>query len=418
MTNSELVITSRAEDLIKKAEQSIRPAFLGIQETVNHNQKRILHAFQISGISAGHMQPSTGYGYSDIGRDALEKVFSCAFGCEDALVRPHIVSGTHALSIGLNGLLKRGQTLVSVTGKPYDTLERVIGIEPSAGSLMERGVNYKVIDLLPSGNIDLEGLEQTLRSDRHATVIFLQRSAGYAWRRALRPDEIGDVANLAHGIRPDCTVFVDNCYGEFTDIVEPTHCGADLIAGSLIKNPGGGLAPTGGYLCGRKSAIERVESALTAPGIGRTCGSYEATYRPFYQGLFLAPHIVGEAMKTSVLFAHVFSQMGYRVMPETNDKRYDIIQAIEFNNRGTLLSFCRAIQNASPVDAMAIPEPWVMPGYTHEVVMAAGTFVQGASIELSADAPLCKPYIGYLQGSLTYAHGRIACMMAVDALTI
>jgi len=412
----EFELSGNAIAMVETAEQAVQPMFSDIMRQVYHNQAKVLRAFQENGVTAGHMQPSTGYGYSDIARDTLDGIFASVFEAEDALVRPQIVSGTHALSIGLQGLLKSGQTLLSVTGKPYDTLERVIGIEPNPGSLMERGIRFASIDLLPDGGINFPKLEQQLLSNPSIAVVSLQRSAGYAWRRSLRVEEVGAVAAMVHRLLPECFVFTDNCYGEFTESIEPTSVGVDIVAGSLIKNPGGGLAPTGGYLCGTKAAMERVENALTAPGIGRACGSYEASYRPFYQGLFLAPAVVGEAMKTAVLFAQTFSSLGFPVMPKPFQARSDIIQAIQFGNKDVLLAFCQSIQKAAPIDSMAKPEPWAMPGYTHEVVMAAGAFVQGASIELSADAPLCEPFIGYLQGSLTYAHGRLACMIAVDAM--
>lgn len=407
--------SARAIECVEKAEQAVLPVFSGIMDTVYQNQAKVLRAFGVNGVTAGHMQPSSGYGYNDIARDTLDLLFASSLDAQDALVRPQIVSGTHALSIGLQGLLKSGQTLLSATGKPYDTLERVIGIEPNDGSLIERGIRFAAIELTDNG-IDLEALKMHLRSDQSIAVVSIQRSSGYAWRKSLSVAQIAQASALVHAIRPECFVYVDNCYGEFTGIEEPTLAGADLMAGSLIKNPGGGLAPTGGYLCGTKKAIRRVESALTAPGIGRACGSYEASYRPFFQGLFMAPSVVGEALKTAVLFAQAFSSLGYCVLPSAFDARSDIIQAIRFGNREDLLAFCHAIQKASPVDSMAKPEPWAMPGYTHEVVMAAGAFVQGSSIELSADAPLLEPYIGYLQGGLTYAHGRIACVFAVDAM--
>jgi cystathionine beta-lyase family protein involved in aluminum resistance len=400
---------------IESAEKELASGFAAVDQIANINQARVLGAFAKCGVESRHMQPSTGYGYSDIGREMLERVFAACFGCEDAIVRPHIVSGTHAIAIALFGLLSSGQKLLYATGRPYDTLWRVIGIESSRGSLAERGVGFSCIDLNAVGGINLSELETRLHDDMDIAVVALQRSAGYAWRRALTIDEIGEAAALVHRVRPGCLVFVDNCYGEFADTKEPTAIGADLVAGSLIKNPGGGLAPTGGYLCGTFDAVKRVEAALTAPGIGRECGSYEAPYRPFFQGLFMAPAVVASAMKTAMLFSFVFESLGYRVKPSPSQRRDDPITAIEFKSREALLAFCGAIQKASPIDAMAKPEPWAMPGYSHDVVMAAGTFVQGASIELTADGPLCEPYTGYLQGSLTYAHGRLACMMAVES---
>ncbi len=411
-----LGVSRQSEETLLQMEQKAQPQFAQIDAISHVNQAKVLHAFAANGIVAGHFQPSTGYGYSDIGRDTLEALFATVFGAQQAIVRPHIVSGTHALAIALQGLLSPGQTLLYASGKPYDTLEQVIGLEPAHGSLMERGVRYEQIDLLADGGIDLEALEAHLRANASICVVALQRSAGYAWRHALRVEELKAAADLVHAIRPQAFVFVDNCYGEFTQTQEPTEVGVDVIAGSLIKNAGGGLAPTGGYICGTQSALERIESALNAPGIGRACGSYEASYRPFFQGLFMAPTVVAAAVKTAVLFAHTFAALGYAVNPAPQAMRSDIIQCIRFGEREKLLAFCRAIQQAAPVDSMAVPEPWAMPGYTHEVVMAAGAFVQGSSIELSADGPLCEPYTAYMQGGLTYAHGRIGCLYAIEAM--
>ena len=408
--------SEKAWRLVCDAELKIAPAFERIRDIAFYNQAKVLRAFCQNGVTAGHMHPSTGYGYSDLSRDTLDKVFAAAMGAQDAIVRPHIVSGTHALSIGLNGLLKAGQTLVCATGDPYDTLESIIGIRPSAGSLKEHGVRFEKVDLLRDGSVDIRALKACLRACGNAAVVYAQRSSGYTWRRGLSNEELCRTAQAVHEAQPECVFFVDNCYGEFTQKQEPVQCGADCMAGSLIKNPGGGLAPTGGYLCGNANIVARIAHALTAPGIGRECGSYEASYRPFYQGLFLSPHVVGEALKTAALFSQVFSMLGYDVLPGPLEARCDIIQAIGLKNREALLRFCRAIQAASPVDSMATPEPWPMPGYAHDIVMAAGTFVQGASIELSADAPLCAPYNAYLQGGLTFEHGRLACMLSVDAM--
>jgi cystathionine beta-lyase family protein involved in aluminum resistance len=411
-----LSIDGAAASFVERVESDLYDEFSRIADTVNQNQAKVLHAFSSNAVTAGHMAPSSGYGYADVGREMLERVFASAFDAEDALVRAQIVSGTHAISIALQGLLKSGQRLLYATGAPYDTLWEVIGIKPSENSLIERGVKYSAIDLQGDGDIDLSALERALDTLHDIAVVGFQRSAGYAWRRALSLERLQEAAALVRAKRPDCLLFVDNCYGEFASTAEPVSMGADIAVGSLIKNPGGGFAPTGGYLCGTKTAVARVESALTAPGIGRECGSYEATYRPFYQGLFIAPVVVGEALKTATLFSAAFSALGYRVLPAPGQPRHDIITAIEFRRREALLAFCRAIQATSPIDSLAVPEPWPMPGYTHEVVMAAGTFVQGSSIELSADAPLCEPYIGYVQGALSYAHGRLACMKAVQAM--
>lgn len=411
-----LGISEEAENILLQCEKEIEPLFTRVQEMAQYNQAKVLKAFADCGIQASHFVCSSGYGYDDIGRDTLEKLFSKTFGSQDALVRPQIVSGTHALAIALQGLLEPGQTLCYVSGKPYDTLEQVIGIEDTLGALTRLGIGYKQIELLPDGSMDYQAIKKALREDASISVVAVQRSAGYAWRRSLCVDEIRELADLVHAHNQDIMVFVDNCYGEFTEEKEPVGVGADAMAGSLIKNPGGGIAPTGGYIAGTEKAIAKVEHALTAPGIGRACGSYEASYRPFYQGFFLAPTVTASAVKTAILFAQVFSKLGYEVNPVPEAMRSDIIQSIAFRAADPLLAFCRSIQKASPVDSMATPEPWAMPGYTHEVVMAAGAFVQGSSIELSADAPMIEPYICYFQGGLTYEHGRIGCLYALDAV--
>ena len=411
-----LGLSDQAESILLQCEKDLQPQFQLVEEMAQYNQAKVLKAFADCGIQASYFTNSSGYGYDDIGRDTLERLFAKTFGCEDALVRPQIVNGTHALAIALQGLLEPGKTLCYVSGKPYDTLEQVIGIEDTAGSLMRSGIHYKQIELLSDGGIDLEAVKQALEEDDSISVVAVQRSAGYAWRRGLKVEEIGHLADLVHSCRPETVVFVDNCYGEFTQQQEPVGMGADVMAGSLIKNPGGGIAPTGGYIAGTKQAIDRIEHALTAPGIGRACGSYEASYRPFYQGFFLAPTVTASAVKTAILFAKVFETLGYEVNPSSSTRRSDIIQSIAFRAPEPLLAFCRSIQKASPVDSMATPEPWAMPGYTHEVVMAAGAFVQGSSIELSADAPMVEPYICYFQGGLTYEHGRIGCLYALDAV--
>lgn len=414
--SSLLGISDEAEALILQCEAQLTKEFAAVEEMARYNQAKVLKAFADCGIQAAHFVCSSGYGYDDIGRDTLERLFAKAFGCEDAIVRPQIVSGTHALAIALQGLLAPGDTLCYVTGKPYDTLEQVIGLEDTPGSLMRSGVSYKQIELTEESGLDFAAIEKALKEDPSIRVIAAQRSAGYAWRKSLPVEEIARLCELVHKINPDTMVFVDNCYGEFTQEKEPVAVGADAMAGSLIKNPGGGIAPTGGYIAGTKAAIEKMEHALTAPGIGRACGSYEASYRPFFQGFFLAPTVTASAVKTAILFAKVFETMKYKVNPPSSAMRSDIIQSIAFEKPEPLLAFCRSIQKASPVDSMATPEPWAMPGYTHEVVMAAGAFVQGSSIELSADAPMVEPYICYFQGGLTYEHGRIGCLYAADAV--
>jgi len=402
-------------EFIGQCEKDCRPAFERMEAIERFNTQKVLDAFKKYEISQRHFAPTTGYGYGDVGRDALDQVFAEVFRCEAALVRPQIASGTHALALCLQGLLRPGDTLVCGAGKPYDTLEQVIGIggAKGEGALSDFGIGYREVPL-NGGRLDLKALKEAV--DVSTRLVLLQRSRGYDWRPSLTLAEIQEAAALVHGINPDALVMVDNCYGEFTDIKEPTEVGADLIAGSLIKNPGGGLAPTGGYVAGKRAAVERVAYRLTCPGIGAEVGSYAAGYQLFFQGLFLAPSTVVQAVKTAILAARTFSELGYDVHPAYDAPRSDIIQAIRFGESEPLIAFCRAIQKASPVDSQAVPEPWDMPGYQDQVIMAAGTFVAGASIELSADAPIRAPYIGYLQGALTYAHGRIAVESAVRAL--
>lgn len=402
-------------EFVSRCERDCRPVFEQLETVERANARKVLDAFNKFEISQRHFAPSTGYGYGDVGRDALDGVFAEVFRAEAALVRPQIASGTHALALCLQGLLRPGDTLVCGAGKPYDTLEQVIGIGGSKGegALTEFGVAYREVPL-KNGRLDLAALEGAVDASTH--LVLLQRSRGYDWRPPMTLDEIEKAAALVHRLSPNALVMVDNCYGEFTGLKEPTEIGADLIAGSLIKNPGGGLAPTGGYVAGRRAAVEKVAYRLTCPGIGAEVGSYAAGYQLFYQGLFLAPTTVMQAVKTAILAARVFGELGYDVNPAFDAPRSDIIQAIRFGAPEPLIAFCRAIQKASPVDSQAVPEPWDMPGYQDQVIMAAGTFVAGASIELSADAPIRAPYIGYLQGALTYAHGRIAVEAAVKAL--
>ena len=402
-------------EFINQCERDCRPVFERMESIERFNTRKVLDAFNKFEISQRHFAPTTGYGYGDVGRDALDQVYAEVFRCEAALVRPQIASGTHALALSLQGLLRPGDVLVCGAGKPYDTLEQVIGIGGSKGegSLSEYGIGYREVPL-SGGRLDLAALSAAV--DASTKLVLLQRSRGYDWRPSLTLDEIREAAALVHEKNPGALVMVDNCYGEFTAEQEPTEVGADLIVGSLIKNPGGGLAPTGGYVAGKRAAVEKIACRMTCPGIGAEVGSYAAGYQLFFQGLFLAPSTVVQAVKTSILAAKVFESLGYDVHPAFDAPRSDIIQAIRFGAPEPLIEFCRAIQKASPVDSQAVPEPWDMPGYQDQVIMAAGTFVAGASIELSADAPIRAPYIGYLQGALTYAHGRIAVESAVRAL--
>ena len=394
--------------LLDSAERTLSQRFLALEETERTNFARVMDAFRAEHVAVRHFAPTTGYGYGDDGRDALERIFARIFGCEDALVRPSIASGTHALALCLFGLLRPGDVLVAGSGKPYDTLESVIGLTGGAGqgSLREYGIGYAQVDL-KDDDVDLPALLQALKDPR-AKVVALQRSRGYDWRASLTVERLGEVAQAVHAARPDVVVMVDNCYGEFVCDKEPTHLGCDIAVGSLIKNPGGGLAPTGGYLVGRADLVEKCACRLTSPGIGREVGSYLGGYDRFYQGLFLAPHVVSQAVKGAMLAAAVFTQLGLAVSPGPEDPRSDIIQAIRFEDPEKLVAFCQGIQYASPIDSHVTPEPWDMPGYQDPVIMAAGTFVSGASIELSADAPIRAPYIGDMQGGLTLAHVRYA----------
>lgn len=402
--------------LISAAEADCRDIFAALEETELHNTRRVLDAFREEDVAARHFAPTTGYGYDDIGRDKLEKVFARLFGAESAIVRPAVACGTAALSLCLFGLLLPGDHLLSATGAPYDTMETVIGLSGSApGNLREMGVSYSQVDMAEDqSKIDAAGVLRALRKE--TKVVLIQRSRGYAWRASLRPEDMKPLIDAVHAARPDVFIMVDNCYGEFISETEPTHFGADVCVGSLIKNAGGGLAPTGAYLAGTERAIRRIEARLTAPGLGREVGSYAASYQPFFQGLFLAPHTVTQALKTAVLAARVFERLGRKTTPAFDAPRADIIQAIEMGDPKKLIAFVQGIQAASPIDGSAVPEPWDMPGYTDQVIMAAGTFVAGASIELSADAPMRPPYIVYLQGGLTYAHGKLALLSALEKM--
>lgn len=405
------------EERISHAEAGLKEVFARIDHMEEIGTGRVLDAFRTHEIAYRHFAPTTGYGYDDVGRDTLEKVFADLFGTEAAIVRPQIASGTHAISLCLFGLLLPGDHVLSATGKPYDTLEDIIGMgEGTApvGSLKEMGVVYDQVELTDAGEIDLDAVERAITPK--TTLVIAQRSRGYAWRPSLMPEKFASLAAMLHEKHPGVRLMVDNCYGEFVCEKEPTHYGADVCVGSLIKNPGGGLAPTGGYVVGRKDAIERIAYRLTAPGIGLEVGSYAGSYQPFYQGLFMAPHTVAQAIKTACLAARVFEELGMTTTPPADEPRADIIQAIQMETPERLVAFCQGIQMASPVDSMALPEPWDMPGYRDQVVMAAGTFVAGASVELSADAPMRAPFTAYMQGGLTYSHGRIALKTALERM--
>ena len=403
------------EQMIQSAEKSLQGAFSEVERIEEIRTRQVLDVFRQHEISYRHFAPTTGYGYDDIGRDTLEMVWADLFHTEAALMRPHIASGTAALSLTLFGLTKPGERILSVTGMPYDTLLGILGTGEGTppGSLKEMGVGFDCVEL-KDGKIDLNAMEAAFREN--TTLVIAQRSRGYAWRPSLMPEAFRELAERIHTHHPGVRLMVDNCYGEFVREKEPTDFGADVCVGSLIKNPGGGIAPTGGYVVGKKDAVERVAWRLTAPGLGRELGSYAGDYRPFYQGLFMAPHTVAQAVKTALLAARLFEDLGMKVTPSSTEQRADIIQAIELQTPERLVAFCQGIQAASPVDSFALPEPWDMPGYDDPVVMAAGTFVAGASIELSADGPMRTPYTAYMQGGLTYTHGRIAMAEALGRM--
>lgn len=412
-----LGITKKAYDTVTELEKELSDVYARIESIESQNEARVLGAFLKNRIAAHHFNPSTGYGYDDIGRDGLDRVFADCFGAEAAVVSPQLISGTHAIYCVLAGILLPGDTLLAVSGQPYDTLVEAIGIEgDSEGSLREFGINYEKVDLLPNGDFDIDAIEAAV-SRLKPKLVHIQRSRGYAWREAILPRKMGEVFAKIKTISPDTVIAVDNCYGEFTCAEEPLAYGADIIVGSLIKNPGGGLAPTGGYFAGKKTIVDRIANRLTVPGIGREAGSYFGSYLPFYQGLFSAPHVVAQSLKTSALFAKVFETLGLPTMPSSTAERSDIVQALRFNTKEELIDFCRCIQAVSPVDGYVVPEPYAMPGYRSEVIMAAGAFIQGSSIELSADAPIVEPYTGYVQGALNYAHGRLAVMKVLSVLT-
>lgn len=395
--------------LIDTAIEKLSDQFKAVDEIAFVNQQKVLNAFINNRIALRHFNPTTGYGYDDVARDTLNKIYAEVFGTEDAIVSPLITSGTHALTIALFGLLRPNQTLLCITGKPYDTLNDVIFGE-GYGSLKDFGVRCKIVPL-KDGAPDIPAIKAAIKSE-NPSVVMIQRSRGYDMRPALSVEQINELITLAD--RQKSKILLDNCYGEFVQATEPSQ--ADAIVGSLIKNVGGGIAPTGGYICGSRAAINMIEGRLTAPSIGREVGSYAGDYRLFYQGLFMAPHVTAQSVKTAMLFSQVLSALGYETMPKPNEKFFDIICSVKFGDENKLIDFCKTIQSASPVDSFAAPEPWDMPGYNDKVIMAAGAFVQGASIELSCDAPIRPPYIAYFQGGLTLEHGIIALRKCVAAL--
>jgi len=401
--------------LAEKCEEEIKEQFTYIDEIREYNQYKVLRSMQKNKLSDIHFNFSTGYGYGDIGRETLDKVYADVFNCEDALVRPNIVSGTHALSLCLYGVLRPGDEIFAITGKPYDTFESIIGINKNTqGSLRDYNITYRQVDLLEDGSFDFEGIRNGINDKTR--LVLIQRSKGYEWRNSLSLKKIKEAIEFVKNINNDICCVVDNCYGEFVDFYEPTDVGADIAAGSLIKNPGGSIAPTGGYVVGKKKYVEMAADRLIAPGLGKDTGATLGTNRLIFQGLFLAPHIVSEAIKGAVFCSKIFSCLGFDVNPDFDSLRSDIIQAIKFNDSHALITFCKGIQSGSPVDSFVLPEPWDMPGYSDKVIMAAGAFVQGASIELSADAPIRPPYIAYLQGGITYDHAKIGILLAIKEL--
>ena len=394
--------------------EGLTDQFRHIDQVAEFNQAKVIAAMQKNRVNATHFNLSTGYGYDDEGRDNLERVYADCFGTEAALVRPQITCGTHALALALGANLLPGDELLSPVGGPYDTLEEVIGIRPSPCSLKEYGVSYRQVDLLPGGGFDYDGIRAAINET--TKLITIQRSKGYATRPSYSVEEIGKLIAFCKECKPDVLCMVDNCYGEFVETQEPTNVGADMVVGSLIKNLGGGLAPTGGYICGRKSCIERCAYRLSAPGLGREVGANLGLLTSFYQGLFLAPTVVSSAVRGAVFAAGCYEKLGFRVVPGSGETRRDIIQAVELGSREAMVAFCKGIQSAAPVDSYVTPEPWAMPGYESEVIMAAGAFVQGASIELSADGPIRPPYAVYFQGGLTWFHAKLGILMSIQKL--
>ncbi|CAM4413076.1 methionine gamma-lyase family protein [Paenibacillus phoenicis] len=400
---------------LEAAERQVESRFREVDRIVDHNQWKVIEAFQRHQVSDFHFAASTGYAYNDRGREVLDLVYADVFGAEAALVRPHFASGTHTIATALFGVLRPGDELLYITGRPYDTLHKVIGTPgDGSGSLQDFGIRYHEAALLADGTVDWDTVKTKI-TDK-TKVIGIQRSRGYDWRDSFSVEQIGEMVHRVKEIKPDLIVFVDNCYGEFTEEQEPTEVGADLIAGSLIKNPGGGLAETGGYICGKQDLVKLASNRLTAPGIGGEVGAMLGTTRGIYQGLFLAPTIVGQAIKGSILAAALFERAGFRSRPAWQDRRTDLIQAIAFDAPEQLIAFVQGIQRAAAVDGHVVPEPWDMPGYDHPVIMAAGTFIQGGSLELSADAPIRAPYIAYMQGGLTYSHVKFGLLTALQTM--
>ncbi len=407
-------ISQEVYDYCNNISEELNNRFLAIDAIAEYNQLKVLKAMQKNRVSEACMLGTTGYGYNDLGRDTLEKVYSDVFHTEDALVRPQITCGTHALALALKSNLRPGDELLSPAGKPYDTLEEVIGIRPSKGSLSEYGISYRQVDLLEDGSFDYDNIKKAITE--RTKLVTIQRSKGYQTRPSFSVQSIGELISFVKSLKPDVICMVDNCYGEFIEMIEPSDVGADMVVGSLIKNPGGGLAPIGGYIAGTKECVENAAYQLTSPGLGKEVGASLGILKDFYQGLFLSPTVSANACKGAVFAARVYESLGMKTIPHSNEVRHDIIQAIEFGNPDAVIAFCRGIQSASPVDGHVTAEPWAMPGYDSEVIMAAGAFVSGSSIELSADAPIKPPYAVYFQGGLTWFHAKFGVMKSLQSL--
>lgn len=406
-----------SEKVIAYGEQildSLKDRFQTIDETAEYNQLKVIHAMQECSVSEACLLGTTGYGYNDLGRDTLESVYADIFHTEAALVRPQITCGTHALALALMSNLRPGDELLSPVGKPYDTLEEVIGIRPSKGSLKEYGISYRQVDLLADGSFDYEGIKAAI--NEKTKLVTIQRSKGYQTRPTLSVTRIGELIHFIKGIKPDVICMVDNCYGEFVETIEPTDAGADMVVGSLIKNPGGGLAPIGGYIAGRQDCVENAAYRLTSPGLGKEVGASLGVLSSFYQGLFLAPIVTASALKGAIFAANIYEKIGFPVVPDGTESRHDIIQAVTFGSPVGVIAFCQGIQAAAPVDSFVTPEPWDMPGYDSKVIMAAGAFVSGSSIELSADGPIAPPYAVYFQGGLTFPHAKLGILKTLQNL--
>ena len=395
--------------------EGLKERFDNIDKNAEYNQLKVINAMQKNRVAEMHLSGTTGYGYNDSGRDTLEQVYADIFKTESALVRPQITCGTHALNVALSANLRPGDELLSPVGKPYDTMDEIIGIRPSKGSLKEYGVTYSQVDLLADGSFDYSGIKQAINS--RTKLVTIQRSKGYASRPTLSVERIGELIRFIKNIKPDVICMVDNCYGEFVERIEPSQAGADMVVGSLIKNPGGGLAPCGGYIAGTKECVEQAAFRLSSPGLGKEVGATLGVNSSFYQGLFLAPTVVAGALKGAIFAANAYEKLGFKVIPDGKEPRYDIIQAVELGSDKGLIAFCKGIQAAAPVDSFVTPEPWAMPGYDSDVIMAAGAFVSGSSIELSADGPLKPPYSVYFQGGLTWYHAKLGIMMSMQKMS-